>query len=98
MSNQYTSGANNFTGTHATHPDLPVSGTTAVDIAATYGVSDMAAVDASMLANSVHSVDLLKDSDMGCSENRCGKHFWWVFACILEGLSPSKALPELRLS
>ena len=64
MSNQYTSGANNATGTHATHPDLPVGGTTGVDIAATYGVADMAAVHADMLANSVHSVDLLKDSDM----------------------------------
>ena len=64
MSNQYTSGANNATGTHATHPDLPVGGTTGVDIAATYGVSDMAAVHADMLANGVHSVDLLKDSDM----------------------------------
>lgn len=64
MSDQYTTGANDFSGTHATHPDLPVGATTAVDVAGTYGVSDMAAVHASMLANSVHSVDLLKNSDM----------------------------------
>ena len=57
MSNQYTSGANNFSGTHATHPDLPVGGTTGVDIAATYGVSDMAAVHADMLADAAVLAD-----------------------------------------
>ena len=66
MSSAYSTGANNFSGTHAVHPDLPASGTTAVDIAATYGVANMAAVHASMLANGVHSVDLLKDSDQCC--------------------------------
>ena len=64
MSTQYTSGANNFSGTRATHPDLPVGGTTGVDIAATYGVADMSAVHSDMLANRIHSVDLLKDNDV----------------------------------
>ena len=63
MGSSYSTGANNFSGTHAAHPDLPASGTTAVDVAATYGVANMTAVHASMLANGVHSVDLLKDSD-----------------------------------
>ena len=60
----YTTGVNDFSGTHAVHPDLPVGGTTGVNVAASYGVADMAAVHASMLANGVHSVDLLLDSNM----------------------------------
>ena len=68
----YSTGANSFTGTHATHPDLPAGGTTGVDLAGTYGVPDMASIHASMLANGVHSVDLLKDSDMALARTGNG--------------------------